>query len=453
MRNQSHATNGWLWGGMILLATLMIGVVFLRVTEPGTPAMVAVDGPDPLPVVPLASNRSSTTAPVPATMCAEPSRNPPRPYGVNQTAAPQTPLAAPPRRAAPAVPKSLPRRVTPRPSSGGMDNSAMAELKRRIATNFRDALAYCGALPADQQGTAYHMLFARWMQQDPAVAVQAAQELPESLRAVILSQALTQLAATNPEALLAILASDTGISDELRSQYALRALSQIGRRDPVAALQALAAMPLPDAAQQAGLVNQILSHWIVADQATALAWLQASTVDDVTYDTALVSAIGLMLHRGDLGKDAASLFREFVESGRMDHINDPDLRAQAIFTAKSIGVALGSKDYAAALQWGFELPADSSAQAYVLSNVAFSQTHGTTLPDISWVASMEPGFARTRVVAAVAYGRLLASGASDASQALRRQLDGDVYNLDGIRTMVEHASLAPDEKKALMALF
>jgi hypothetical protein len=450
MRNQSHAMNVWLWGGVILLATLAIGFVLQRLTEPAALAIMPFPEPDMVLVVPSNRAPSVSRAPAVSPVLARPA---PHPFGVNQAATPRMPPSMPQRRVANAMPKPVPHRGTTLPLPGRMDHSAMAELQRRIATNLRDAWAYCGALPVEQQATAYHILFARWVQQDPAAAVQAAQELPENLRGVILSQTLTQLAITNPEAVLAILASVSGISDELRSQFARRAISEIGRRDPVAALQALSALPMTDSAQQADVVNQILSHWIVSDKATALAWLHDAAVDDATYDTALVSAISQMSHRGDLAQDAATLFREFVEGGRMDNISDPALRSQAVLTAKLLGVALGSKDYATALQWGFELPADSSAQAYILSNVAFSQTHGDALPDISWVANMAPGFARTRVVAAISYGRLLAHGEVEAGTAIRQQLDSDKYDLGRVKAMVEQANLTRDEKQALLALF
>ncbi len=362
MRTYYLKMNVWIWCGVILLATLSIGFVFLRVTEPGVPASVPFAEPNADPVVSLASNRVPSPARSPATVSSVPESTPPRrPYGGNQTVAPRPAVPVPARKAVHAMPR--------------------------------------------------------------------------------------------PEAVQAILASDPGISDEQRTQLALRAIMDIGRSDPVAALQALAAMPMLDAAQKAGVMNQILSHWIVADKATALAWLKDAAVDDATYDGAIVSAIAQLSHSGDLTKDAATLFREFVASGRMDNISDPALRSQAVVTAKLLGVALGSKDYATALQWGFELPADSSAQAYVLSNVAFSQTHGATLPDISWVANMEAGFARTRVVAAIAYGRLLAYGAVEAGTAIRQQLDRDQYDLAGIRATVEQASLANDEKQAILALF
>jgi hypothetical protein len=105
------------------------------------------------------------------------------------------------------------------------------------------------------------------------------------------------------------------------------------------------------------------------------------------------------------------------------------------------------------LEWGFQLPEESTAQAYVLSNVAFSQTHGPALPDMPWIPEMKPGFARTRTVAAVAYGRLLvAGGDATLSSEVKRQLDTDDYQPAKLRSIVQQSALPANEKKTLLSL-
>jgi hypothetical protein len=327
-------------------------------------------------------------------------------------------------------------------------------LQQLIASDLRGALVFCATLPEESQSTAYHVLFVRWAQQDPGEALRATQELPENLRSKFALQVLSQWSSADPQAALAQLVAANYLPAASKAEVALRLLTPLARQDPAAAWNALAALNLPpETPGVAELQGRILGGWITRDRETALAWLKNAALDDAAYDRAIISAVGQMIHTPNPDASAMALFREFVASGRMENIRDPALLAQAVYTAKSLGATLGAKDYDTAMQWAAALPAGSQAQAYVLSNVAFSQTHGAQLPEMGWIETLEPGFVRTRTVTAVTYGRLLANGNTAAGQELRQQqLDPDAYDPARTRALVEQAELPPAEKTRLLAL-
>jgi hypothetical protein len=295
----------------------------------------------------------------------------------------------------------------------------IADMEVRLAADPASALEFCRSLPPDQQMMAFSTLFERWVRKDP-------------------------------ESALAWLAATGDLPVEAKRRIAPYALFELGRRDPVAALNILAGSDLPDATTRNRLTADILGGWIAMDSPTALVWIRDSDVDEDTYDRAILAALQQMT--GPQAANAAALFAEFVGAGRMDAMTDPTLYAQTVSAAKLLGATLGGLDYFSALEWGFGLPPDSAAQAYILSNVAFSQSHGPTLPDMPWIGKMDSGFVRTRVLAALAYGRLLANGDTTLSPEVKRQLDADDFNLPRIKAIVQQSNLPAAEKRTLLPL-
>jgi hypothetical protein len=149
-------------------------------------------------------------------------------------------------------------------------------------------------------------------------------------------------------------------------------------------------------------------------------------------------------------EDAAAVLLRYAASGRMSAITDPELFEQMVHAAKGLGVSFGFRDYAAAVEWGRAMQANSAAQAYFLSNVAYSQAHQGRFPDISWLADMEPGVAQVRVIAATAMGLLNASGQTPLGAQLKRQLDSDRFDPNGIAGILQQSSLPDAEKSALL---
>ncbi|MBM4143018.1 MAG: hypothetical protein FJ225_05420 [Lentisphaerae bacterium] len=194
----------------------------------------------------------------------------------------------------------------------------------------------------------------------------------------------------------------------------------------------------------------MLGQWIATYGATILTWMKDADIDDATYDRAILSAVQRMSYAK--GPEAAALFTAFVTAGRMDRMTDAGLYAHAVSAAKGLGAVFGAMDYPAALEWGFALPEGSAAQAYVLSNVAFSQSHGAALPSLPWIKDMHPGFARVRVIAALAYGRMLAARDTVLTPEIKRQLDSDEFIPARLSEIVRESALPAEEKRVLLAL-
>jgi hypothetical protein len=56
------------------------------------------------------------------------------------------------------------------------------------------------------------------------------------------------------------------------------------------------------------------------------------------------------------------------------------------------------------------------------------------------------------VLAALAYGRLLANGDTTLSPEVKRQLDADDFNLPRIKAIVQQSNLPAAEKRTLLPL-
>jgi hypothetical protein len=171
-------------------------------------------------------------------------------------------------------------------------------------------------------------------------------------------------------------------------------------------------------------------------------------LDEVAYDRAILQMIGVLSQNRI--EDAAAVLSRYAASGRMSAITDPELFERMVVTAKSLGVSFGAKNYSAAVEWGQTMPANSAAQAYFLSNVAYSQALQGQFPDISWLADMKPGLAQVRVIAATALGLLNASGETTLGSQVKRQLDNDQFDPGGIAGILRQSSLPDAEKAALL---
>jgi hypothetical protein len=295
--------------------------------------------------------------------------------------------------------------------------------------DFQQAMTYLLSLPLDQQAQAGQMLFPVWSRQDPQAAVQAAQRLPEEAgRQSILAVLFQQWVSLRPEEALAYLTSSNPLAPDFGLQMAFQAISASTRGES-------GGEPLDEAARQ-----RIL--------ASAFSWLNHAGLDAASYDRAIVQAIHML--SGNRIEDAAAVLSRYAASGRMSAITDPALFEQLVDAAKGLGGSFGSRDYAAAVAWGQAMPANSAAQAYFLSNVVYSQTRGGQFPDISWLADMKPGLAQVRVIAATAMGLLNASGQTPLGVQLKRQLDSDRFDPNGIAGILQQSSLPDAEKSALL---
>jgi hypothetical protein len=294
--------------------------------------------------------------------------------------------------------------------------------------DFQQALTHLLSLPPDQQAHAGQMLFTAWTHQDPQAAVQAAQRLPEEAgRQSILAVIFQQWVRLRPEEALAYLTSSTPFAPDFGWPLALQASSAITRGE--------SGEPLDEAARQRILTS-------------AFAYLNSSGLDEVAYDRAILQMIGVLSQNRI--EDAAAVLSRYAASGRMSAITDPELFERMVVTAKSLGVSFGAKNYSAAVEWGQTMPANSAAQAYFLSNVAYSQALQGQFPDISWLADMKPGLAQVRVIAATALGLLNASGETTLGSQVKRQLDNDQFDPGGIAGILRQSSLPDAEKAALL---
>ncbi|MBM4163690.1 MAG: hypothetical protein FJ222_04525 [Lentisphaerae bacterium] len=298
-------------------------------------------------------------------------------------------------------------------------------LRTFMAKDFQQALTYILSLPPDQQAHAARMLFDAWARQDPEAAVQAVQRLPEAGQQAMLAVILAHWVRLRPEAALAYLASSNQFSPDFGWQIARQALqARTDGRDPL------------DEAGQQRILHSVFS------------WLNHSTLTEAAYDRAIAQTMGILAQ--DRIEDAVAVLLRYADSGRMSTITDPTVFEQMATATKILGVVSGLRDYAAAVEWGRALPANSAAQAYFLSNVAYGQANQGLFPDISWLGDMEPGVARVRVIAATALGLLNASGETSLGSQVRRQLDGDQFDPDGIARILRQSSLPDAEKAALL---
>jgi hypothetical protein len=406
-------------GVLLLLLPLLsaflfdaIGARSLRVSETGGPPEVLPPAP-PLPAIrPAVSRPAPPVTPKPVAVAAA-------------AAAPATPPAAP----APIPPPATPPVAPPRRGDARADGRWPETLRTLMEKDFQQALTYVLSLPPDQQAQAGQMLFTAWARQDPQAAVQAAQRLPEEAgRQSILAVLFQQWVSLRPEEALAYLTSSNPLAPDFGLQMAFQAISASTRGES-------GGEPLDEAARQ-----RIL--------ASAFSWLNHAGLDAASYDRAIVQAIHML--SGNRIEDAAAVLSRYAASGRMSAITDPELFEQLVGAAKGLGGSFGSRDYAAAVAWGQAMPANSAAQAYFLSNVVYSQTRGGQFPDISWLADMKPGLAQVRVIAATAMGLLNASGQTPLGVQLKRQLDSDRFDPNGIAGILQQSSLPDAEKSALL---
>jgi hypothetical protein len=403
-------------GVLLLLLPLLsaflfdaIGARSLRVSETGGPPEVLPPAP-PLPAIrPAVSRPAPPVTPKPVTVAA---------------AEPATPPAAPAPRP-PAAPPVAPPRGRDARVAGHWSETLRTLVEKK---DFQQAMTYLLSLPLDQQAQAGQMLFPVWSRQDPQAAVRAAQRLPEEAgRQSFLDVLFQQWVNLRPEEALAYLTSSTPFAPDFGWPLALQAISAITRGE--------SGEPLDEAARQ-----RILE--------SAFSWLNHAGLDAASYDRAIVQAIHML--SGNRIEDAAAVLSRYAASGRMSAITDPALFEQLVDAAKGLGGSFGSRDYAAAVEWGRAMPANSAAQAYFLSNVAYSQAIHGQIPDISWLADMKPGLAQVRVIAATAMGLLNASGQTPLGVQLKRQLDSDRFDPNGIAGILQQSSLPDAEKSALL---
>jgi hypothetical protein len=408
-------------GVLLLLLPLLsaflfdaIGARSLRVSETGGPPEVLPPAP-PLPAI-----RPAVSRPAPPVT--------PKPVAVAVAAAAAAP-ATPPAAPAPIPPPATPPVAPPRCGDARADGRWPETLRTLMEKDFQQALTYVLSLPPGQgqQLGAAHMLFGTWARQDPQAALQAAQRLPEAGRQAFLDVILAQWVRLRPEEALAYLASSNQFLPDVGWPLALQALSAITRGE--------SGEPLDEAARQRMLES-------------AFSWLNHAGLDAASYDRAIVQAIHML--SGNRIEDAAAVLSRYAASGRMSAITDPELFEQLVGAAKGLGGSFGSRDYAAAVEWGRAMPANSAAQAYFLSNVAYSQAIQGQIPDISWLADMKPGLAQVRVIAATAMGLLNASGQTPLGVQLKRQLDSDRFDPNGIAGILQQSSLPDAEKSALL---
>jgi hypothetical protein len=408
-------------GVLLLLLPLLsaflfdaIGARSLRVSETGGPPEVLPPAP-PLPAI-----RPAVSRPAPPVT--------PKPVAVAvaaAAAAPATPPAAPAPIPPPAAPPVAPPRGRDARVAGHWSETLRTLVEKK---DFQQAMTYLLSLPLDQQAQAGQMLFPVWSRQDPQAAVRAAQRLPEEAgRQSFLDVLFQQWVNLRPEEALAYLTSSTPFAPDFGWPLALQAISAITRGE--------SGEPLDEAARQ-----RILE--------SAFSWLNHAGLDAASYDRAIVQAIHML--SGNRIEDAAAVLSRYAASGRMSAITDPELFEQLVGAAKGLGGSFGSRDYAAAVEWGRAMPANSAAQAYFLSNVAYSQAIHGQIPDISWLADMKPGLAQVRVIAATAMGLLNASGQTPLGVQLKRQLDSDRFDPNGIAGILQQSSLPDAEKSALL---
>jgi hypothetical protein len=338
--------------------------------------------------------------------------------------------AAPPVAPAPIASAAV-SVVPPRGGDARTDGHWPEILRTLMEKNdFQQALTYVLSLPPEQQqqqAQAIHILFAAWASQDPEAAVLAAQRLPDAGRQAILNLILAHWVRLRPEAALAYLTSSNRFAPDFGWQMALQALSTSTHEN--------VREPMDEAA-----------HLRILE--SAFACLNSSGVDEAVYDRAILQMIGIL--SGNRIEDAAAVLVRYAASGRMSAITDPVLFEQMVVAAKSLGVSFGARDYASAVEWGRAMQANSATQAYFLSNVAYSQAYEGRFPDISWLADMEPGVAQVRVIAATAMGLLNASGQTPLGVQLKRQLDSDRFDPNGIAGILQQSSLPDAEKSALL---
>lgn len=326
-------------------------------------------------------------------------------------------------------------------------------LSQRAETDPEGVLAECLGLPPEQQRMALNMLFSKWARRDPAAALKAAEALPENMRRQeYLQQVLMTGARAEPEDTLRRLAAIANLRPDFRSNIVMQAIAVLRRRNPpTAAINELLRTDQLDPALRSRLTGETIGDWICTDRATALGWLRDSNLDDATYDRAILAAVNRLSNTRQEAV-AASLFTDFVRAGRMQHMKDPEIYAQTVLTSKILGATWGGKDFPTALAAAFSMPAGSDAQAYVLSNVAFSQSKGEFMPPTDWIAGLPPGFTRTRVIAAIAYGRLLAVQDQPLYLEMKRQLDSDALEPAKIRDIVNASQLSDNDKRTLQSL-
>jgi hypothetical protein len=410
--------------GVLLLLLPILSAFLVDAIQAGRLRPSASDGTpeDAVPAAPpLPAGRPATPRPAPPVT--------PKPDTPTDVAARVPVRASFPAATAPETPVAPPAEP-PRGGNAPAERPWPETLRTLMEKkDFQQALTYLLSLPPDQQAQAGGMLFDAWARQDPEAAVQAAQRVPETERQAILNIILGQWVHLQPEAALAYLASSNRFSPDFGWQIALLAISARTRGD--------GREPLDEAAHQRML-------------ASAFAWLNRSGLDDVAYDRAIVQTITMLSHNNQI-EDAATVLIRYAASGRMSAITDPAVFEQMVWAAKGLGGSFGMRDYAAAVAWGRAMPANSAAQAYFLSNVVFSQAIQGRFPDISWLADMEPGVAQVRVIAATAMGLLNASGETTLGAQLKRQLDSDRFDPNGIAGILQQSSLPEAEKRALLA--
>jgi hypothetical protein len=406
-------------GFLLLLLPLLsaflfdaIGARSLRVSATGGPPEVLP------PIPPLPAIRPAAPRPAPPVT--------PKPVAVAAAAAE---LATPPAARAPRPPPVTPPVEPPRRGDARVAGHWSETLRTLVEKkDFQQAMTYLLSLPLDQQAQAGQMLFPVWSRQDPQAAVQAAQRLPEEAgRQSFLAVLFRQWVSLRPEEALAYLTSSTPFAPDFGWPLALQAISAITRGE--------SGEPLDETARQRMLES-------------AFSWLNHAGLDAASYDRAIVQAIH-MLSENRI-EDAAAVLSRYAASGRMSAITDPELFEQMVHAAKGLGVSFGARDYTSAVEWGRAMPANSAAQAYFLSNVAYSQALQGQFPDISWLADMKPGLAQVRVIAATAMGLLNASGQTPLGVQLKRQLDSDRFDPNGISGILQQSSLPDAEKSALL---
>ncbi len=175
-------------------------------------------------------------------------------------------------------------------------------------------------------------------------------------------------------------------------------------------------------------------------------------VDDKTYDEAILRALPNLLRRNP--QDAITLLDDFIRNGRMDVSRDPEFYERAINVVKNLGVHLGSRDLREGINLGLQLPADSPAQAYLLSNIAYTNSRQDRLPSLHMLYRLPRGGAtRTRVAAGLLYGRLgYHRDTTGQTGDVKAQLDNDNFDLGTLREITSSSSLPPHEQRAILRL-
>lgn len=337
------------------------------------------------------------------------------------------------------------------PGAERADQEWPGNLLARAQTDPSGTFAYCMNLPANdpRKEWAVVTVLTGWAGVDSAAALKAVKKLSDrEWRERCISLVLSLDVNREPGRTLKNLAADGDLSPGTRSNVAMHAVSALRRKDPAAAVEIIPEIESLDPALRNRLRAEALGDWIASNGTAALVWIKDADVDEDTYDIAIISAINKLCI--DRETDAGALLAEFTAAGRMDRIADPFTYSQAVKTAKIVGAVWGARDYQTALASVEDFPAGSATEAYVLSNVAFSQSHGSKLPNMHWIQELPAGFTRTRVVTAVAYGRLLANGNEELHPKVKAQLDCDELDPSTLKELVIMSRLPSGEKETIL---